>query len=120
MHLSRSHTEQKKRETDPFRKRRGWWAEPGAIVLFLVLVVSGVYIELFALDLGYTNVVITFGIFWCIMTVLAMTFYRRSQHEAGVYVKDGILERTREDLLRHRAKVQDNFLETELAVLERR
>jgi len=120
MHLSRSHTHQKKRETDPFRERRGWWAEPGAIVLFLVLVVPGVYIELFALDLGYTNVVIIFGIFWCIMTVLAMTFYRRSQYEAGVYVKDGILERTREDLLRHRAKVQDNFLETELAVLERR
>jgi len=119
MHPSRSHTEQKKRETDPFRKRRGWWAEPGAIILFLVLAVSGVYIELFAIDLGYSNVVIIFGIFWCILTTITMTLYKRSQYEAGVYVKDSILERTKEDILQHRAKVQDNFLETELAVLER-
>jgi hypothetical protein len=74
MRLSRSHSQQKKRETDPFRNRRGWWTEPGAIIFFLVLVTSGVYIELFAIDLGYTNVVIIFGIFWCITTVLAMSF----------------------------------------------
>jgi len=119
MRLSRSHSQQEKRETDPFRNRRGWWTEPGTIILFLVLVTSGVYIELFAIDLGYKNVVIIFGVFWCIMTVLAMSFYRRSQYETGVYVKDDILERTKEDLLRHRTKVHDDFLETELAVLER-
>jgi hypothetical protein len=119
MRLFRSQSQQERRETDPFRKRRGWWAEPGAIILFLVLVVSGVFIELFALDLEYTNVVIIFGVFWCIMTVLAVSFYRRSQYEVGVYVKDDILERTKEDLLRQRTKVHDDFLETELAVLER-
>jgi hypothetical protein len=119
MHLSGSRNQEQDRETNPFRKRRGWWTEPGAIILFLVLVASGVYIELFALDLGYKNVVVIFGIFWCIVTLLTMLFYRKSQYETGVYVKDSILERTKEDLLRHRAKVQDNFLETELAVLER-
>ena len=119
MHLSRSHAQEKKRETDPFRRRRGWWTEPGAIILFLVLVTTGLFIELFALDLGYKNVVVIFGSFWCILTLLAMMFYRRSQYETGVYVKEGILERTKEDLLRHRAKVQDDFLEAELAVLER-
>ena len=119
MYHSRSHEQQKRRETDPLRSRLVWWTEPGAIVLFIVLVVAGVYIEFFAYDLGYKNVVIIFGVFWSILTIITMMFYKKAQYESRVYVKERVLERTKEMLNQHRAKVREEFVETELAVLER-
>lgn len=119
MYHSRSHEHQKRRETDPFRSRLTWWTEPGAIILFVVLVGAGVYIEFFALDLGYKNVVIIFGLFWSILTIITILFYKKAQYESHVYVKGRVLERTKEALDQHRAKVREEFIETELAVLER-
>jgi len=119
MYHSRSHEHQRRRESDPFRSRLAWWTEPGAVILFVLLVAVGVYIEFFALDLGYKNVVIIFGVFWCILTTITMMFYKKAQYESHVYVKGRVLDRTKEDLDQHRAKVREEFVGTELAVLER-
>jgi hypothetical protein len=110
---------QKKPDTDPFRRRFAWWTEPGAIVLFVIMVGAGVYIEFFALDLGYKNVVIIFGVFWGIFTLFVMLFYKKAQYETHTIVKGRVLERTKEDLDQHRSKVREDFVDTELAVLER-
>ena len=106
MYHSRSHGHPKKHETDPFRGRLAWWTEPGAIILFIVLVSAGVYLEFFALDLGYKNVVIIFGVLWSILTIITMMLYRKAQYESRVYVKESVLERTREVLNQHRVKVR--------------
>jgi hypothetical protein len=119
MYHSRSHETQRRKGTDPFRSRYAWWTEPGAIVLFVILVAAGVYIEFFALDLGYKNVIVIFGVFWAILTVITMMFYKKSQYESHMYVKEGVVERTKEMLQEHRAKVREDFVETELAVLAR-
>lgn len=113
------HTPQKKLDTDPFRKRMAWWAEPGAIVLFLVFALLGIALEFYTYELGYRNVLIIFGVFWLIVMVVVMTMYRRSQYESRVYVHQGTLVRTKQEILRHRTAVQKKFQETELAILER-
>ena len=119
MYHSRSHEQQRRRETDPLRVRFAWWTEPGAIILFAVLVGAGVFIEFFAHDLGYKNVVIIFGLFWLILTIITMMLYKKAQYEAHAYVKGRVLEQTKEMLDQHRAKVREEFVGTELAVLER-
>jgi hypothetical protein len=113
------HIPEKKLQTDPFRERAAWWTEPGAIVLLLVFVLLGALLEFYAYRLGYTNILIIFGLFWSIMTVTVMMMYRRSQYESRVYVHEGTVARTKEEILRHRAAVQKGFVERELAILER-
>jgi hypothetical protein len=105
--------------TDPFRRRFAWWTDPGAIVLFVIMIGAGIYIEFFAVDLGYKNVVIIFGVFWGIFTIFLMLFYKKAQYETHTVVKGRVLERTKEDLDQHRSKVREDFVDTELAVLER-
>jgi membrane protein YdbS with pleckstrin-like domain len=113
------HIPEKKLQTDPFRERAAWWTEPGAVVLLLVFVLLGALLEFYAYRLGYTNVLVIFGIFWSLATIVVMVMYRRSQYESRVYVHEGTVARTKEEILQHRAAVQKKFVETELAILER-
>jgi hypothetical protein len=113
------HTPQKKLDTDPFRKRMAWWTEPGAIVLLLVFVLLGALLEFYAYRLGYTNVLIIFGLFWSIATIVVIVMYKRSQYESRVYIDERTVDQTKEEILRHRAAVQHEFQERELAILER-
>ncbi|MBI3585667.1 MAG: hypothetical protein HY088_00875 [Ignavibacteriales bacterium] len=113
------HPSQKNRATNPFRKRLAWWIEPGAIILLFILVVGGTVVVSLALDTGAPNAAIIFGIFWCIIIVVLMKLYKKSLYETGVYVSESTIKKTKEDVLQHRAKVQKEFRETELTVLER-
>ena len=110
---------QKKRDTDPLRTRFAWWTEPGVIILFIVLVVGGICIAFYAHVLGYKNVVIIIAVMWPILTAIVMMLYKRSQYESRTYVKERVLERTKEGLMQNRVKVREDFVGTELAVLER-
>ena len=114
------HIPNKKLETDPFRERAAWWTEPGAIVLLLVFLLLGALLEFYAYRLGYKNVLIIFGIFWTVATIVVMIMYKRSQYDTRVYVHEGTVARTKEEILRHRVAVQKEFAETELAILERK
>jgi len=105
---------QKKLDSDPFRRRAAWWTEPGAIILFLVFVLLGTLLELYAYRLGYTNVLIIFGVFWSVVTIVVMVMYRRSQYEMSMYIDEGTLARTKKEILQHRAAGQKGFGDKQL------
>jgi hypothetical protein len=109
----------KRSDTDPLRNRLAWWTEPGAIILFVSLVVGGICIALYAHALSYKNVVIIIAVIWPILTGIMMMLYKRSQYESRTYVKERVVERTKEGLVQDRVKVREEFIGTELAVLER-
>lgn len=104
---------------NPLRRRRFWWTEPGAIILFGVLLVGGAAIEYEVYNLGYTNVLFIFGAFWLILMVIAMMFLRRSQYELGTFVDRSVVAGTKQELERHRRETLEKFQTTEMEHLSR-
>lgn len=104
---------------NPFRRRRVWWTEPGAIILTLVLLITGAAVEYEVCRLQYTNVLIIFGVFWLILMALALMLYKRSQYEVGSYTDQSVVDKTKKDLDRHRRETLQKFHATELEILNR-
>jgi len=104
---------------NPFKRRRVWWIEPGAIILMLVLLTIGVALEYEVYHLRYTNVLIIFGVFWLILMSLALMLYKRSQYEVGSYSDRSVVDKTKEDLDRHRRETLQKFHATESEILNR-
>ncbi len=107
------------RETNPFRERRYWWTASGPVAFMGAYALISALCIYWMVDLGFPEAAWISGVFWVIMFPVVVLMLKRALIEPTTYVRDRVVDRTRQMIAEHRRQVRTEFIQTELDMLQR-
>lgn len=107
-----------RRETNPLKRRRAWWLESGFFWVVGVLYMGSGVVGIFWISYLAKIAAQILAVFWVVMLPVIIWLYKRTQFEP-YYVDQSVVDKTVHDLATHRTNVRNEFLKTEIALLEK-
>jgi hypothetical protein len=107
-----------RRETNPIKRRRAWWLESGFFWVVGVLYMGSGVVGIFWVSYLAKIAAQILAVFWVVMLPVIIWLYKRTQFEP-YYIDHSVVDKTVRDLATHRAGVRNEFLKTEIALLEK-
>ena len=106
--------------SNPLKLRRLWWTDPGVItILCSYVVIGGLIIYWISLQPDFMIGAELLAVFLIIMFPVLAMFAKRTVSDSRATVDKKVVDRTRTEIEDNRRQVRKEFLETEIATLQR-